>query len=83
VPHLRCSDLVVRCFPALTGWVNVCRAYGADGEKRSTWSGKLGQGGEASPMRGTCRNDRAFMRWLPETVPLLLLGSMAENKGIG
>jgi hypothetical protein len=62
VPHLRCSGL--EGYPALTGWVNVCRAYGAheDEEARGGWQARAS--GAASSVRGTFRNGRAFMRWL-------------------
>lgn len=50
---------VVRFFPALSGWVNLWRAYGAHEEKEP----RRGRGGEASSRCWTFRNVRPFMGW--------------------
>ena len=54
----------VRCFPALAGWGNLWRAYGADEEKRTAWGERIEQGWAAISVRGVFRHVRAFMRWL-------------------
>src|ERR1700674_4005179 len=38
VSHLRCSELLLPPYPALTGWATFCHASGALASSRSIWN---------------------------------------------